>query len=65
MWERALRDQREIERQVAAAREARRVPEYYALLTEEEELRTRADLLLAMAVQKKLSFPQLVSALYR
>lgn len=57
LWERALQDQREVERQVVAARQARDIPEYYALLNLGDELRTRADLLLAKAVEKKRSFP--------
>lgn len=59
LWERALRDQREIERQVAAARKAKDMPEYYFLLDIEDQFRTRAALLLAKAVEKKLSFRKL------
>lgn len=56
LWEAALRDQREIERQVAAVRQTKDMPEYYALLDIQDKLRTWADLLLARAVEKKLSF---------
>lgn len=56
IWEQALRYQREVERQAAAARKARRLPEYYALLNLEDEARLQADLLLARAVEKKRAF---------
>ncbi len=56
MWERALREQRKVERELATQRRARTVAEYYSLLNKQQESRTRADLLLAEAVKKKLSF---------
>ncbi len=55
LWERALAEQRKVERELAAARRARTVAEHYALLRKQQELRTRADLLLAEAVKKKLA----------
>lgn len=55
MWERALAEQRKVERELAAARRARTVAQHYALLRKQQELRTRADLLLVEAVKKKLS----------
>lgn len=57
LWERALRDQHEVERQLAAARKTKHLSQYYALLSLEEEARLRADLLLAKAVEKKRSCP--------
>lgn len=58
MWERALREQRKVESALGTERQARTVAEYYSLLDKQQELRTRADLLLAEAVKKKLSFPR-------
>lgn len=56
LWERALREQREVERELPMARQAKTVVQYYSLLRRQQELRARADLLLVEAVKKKLSF---------
>lgn len=56
LWERALREQRKVERELPMARQAKTVAQYYSLFRRQQELRTRADLLLVEAVKKKLSF---------
>lgn len=55
-WERALKEQREAERMQSEARARQEPAEFYALRNQVRVLRTRAALLLAKAVEKKLSF---------
>jgi hypothetical protein len=56
LWEQALREQRDAEIKLAAARRAKRGKELYKLLNQVEALRNRADLLVAQAVEVKRSF---------
>jgi hypothetical protein len=54
-WEKALREQQDAETQLAAAYRSGRPHDCHELLNHVEALRTRADLLLAEAVEVKCS----------
>lgn len=56
MWQEALSDQREAERQLEQARRGSDPASYAQMLNRLEELRVRADLLLAEAVALKASY---------
>jgi hypothetical protein len=56
LWEQALRQQRDAEIQLAAARRAKRRKDLYKLLNQVEVLRNRADILLVQAIEVKRSF---------
>ena len=56
LWEKALKDQRDAERQLAAAKSTRRLDHYRRLLRQVDALRIRAALLLAHAVEVKCAF---------
>ena len=55
-WEQALREQREAEEQLNAARQKRQPQRVLDLMPQVEALRLRADLLLAEAVMAKCEF---------
>lgn len=56
LWEKALKEQRHAERQLSAAKSTRKLHIHWKLLRHVEALRTRADLLLAHAVEVKRAF---------
>lgn len=56
LWEQALVEQREAERDLEQAREKRQAKRVLELRPQVEALRTRADLLLAEAIRVKCSF---------
>jgi hypothetical protein len=56
LWEQALREQREVEMQLQEARKARARSRVQELLPQVHALTTRADLLLARAVNVKCTF---------
>jgi hypothetical protein len=56
LWERALQEQREAEERLVAARATAAGPALMELVEEVQELRTKADLLLANAARAKAQF---------
>lgn len=56
LWEAALREQREAERRLELARQPPYPADFYELLYEVDNLRSRADLLLAEAVKVKCAY---------
>jgi hypothetical protein len=56
LWQQALREQRQAEEELDAARRKRRPKRVIELMPVLQALRTRADLLLAEAVKVKCSF---------